>query len=89
MSMPSLVSTLVLKSKFDSSIKLSNYFINQRKKIEGLDADSQGTLGKWSKVGEYMIDSGDQIPSWFVAGVRGEAWLELANDKKQQKVVLS
>ena len=31
-----------------------------------------------------MIDSGEKIPKLFVAGVRGEALLEIANDKKQQ-----
>jgi chromosome partitioning protein len=69
-------------------LNLATTLLNQGKKVAVLDADSQGTLGKWSKVREYMIDSGDKIPSLFVAGVRGEALLEIANDKKQQGYIV-
>lgn len=69
-------------------LNLATALLNQGKKVAILDADSQGTLGKWSKVREYMIDSGENISSLFVAGVRGEALLEIANDKKQQGYIV-
>ena len=65
-------------------LNLATVLLNQGKKVAVLDADSQGTVSKWSKVRDYMIDSGEKIPKLFVAGVRGEALLEIANDKKQQ-----
>lgn len=65
-------------------LNLATVLLNQGKKVALLDADSQGTVNKWSKVRDYMIDSGDNISKLFVAGVRGEALLEIANDKKQQ-----
>jgi chromosome partitioning protein len=65
-------------------LNLATVLVNQGKKVALLDADSQGTVSKWSKVREYMIDSGEKINKLFVAGVRGEALLEIANDKKQQ-----
>lgn len=65
-------------------LNLATVLLNQGKKVAVLDADSQGTIIKWSKVRDYMIDSGENINKLFVAGVRGEALLEIANDKKQQ-----
>jgi len=65
-------------------LNLATVLLNQGKKVAVLDADSQGTINKWSKVREYMIDAGEHINKLFVAGVRGEALLEIANDKKQQ-----
>ena len=65
-------------------LNLATVLLNQGKKVAVLDADSQGTVSKWAKVRDYMIDSGEKIPKLFVAGVRGEALLEIANDKKQQ-----
>lgn len=65
-------------------LNLATVLLNQGKKVALLDADSQGTISKWSKVREYMIDSGEKMNKLFVAGVRGEALLEIANDKKQQ-----
>lgn len=69
-------------------LNLATSLLNQGRKVVVLDADSQGTLSKWSKVREYMKDSGENIHSLFVAGVRGEALLEIANDKKQQGYVV-
>jgi len=69
-------------------LNLATTLLNQGKKVAVLDADSQGTLSKWSKVREYMIDSGEKIAPLFVAGVRGEALLEIANDKKQQGYIV-
>ena len=65
-------------------LNLATVLLNQGKKVAVLDADSQGTVNKWSKVRDYMIDSDENISKLFVAGVRGEALLEIANDKKQQ-----
>jgi chromosome partitioning protein len=65
-------------------LNLATMLLNQGKKVAVLDADSQGTISKWSKVRDYMIDNGEKISKLFVAGVRGEALLEIANDKKQQ-----
>lgn len=65
-------------------LNFATVLLNEGKKVAVLDADSQGTLIKWSKVRDYMIDSGDQINKLFVAGVRGEALPEIASDKKQQ-----
>jgi chromosome partitioning protein len=65
-------------------LNLATVLLSQGKKIAVLDADSQGTINKWSKIREYMIDAGENINKLFVAGVRGEALLEIANDKKQQ-----
>lgn len=65
-------------------LNLATVLLNQGKKVAVLDADSQGTINKWSKVREYMIDAGEKINKLFVAGARGEALLEIANDKKQQ-----
>lgn len=65
-------------------LNLATVLLNQGKKVAVLDADSQGTITKWAKVRDYMIDSGEKIDKLFVAGVRGEALLEIANDKKQQ-----
>lgn len=65
-------------------LNLATVLLNQGNKVAVLDADSQGTVSKWSKVRDYMIDSGENISKLFVAGVRGEALLEIANDKKQQ-----
>ena len=69
-------------------LNLATTLLHQGKKVAILDADSQGTLNKWSKVREYMIDSGEKIPTLFVAGVRGETLLEIANDKKQQGYIV-
>ena len=69
-------------------LNLATAFLHQGKKVAVLDADSQGTLCKWSKVREYMIESGEKINSLFVAGVRGEALLEIANDKKNQGYIV-
>lgn len=65
-------------------LNLATVLLSQGKKVAVLDADSQGTINKWAKVRDYMIDSGENISKLFVAGVRGEALLEIANDKKQQ-----
>jgi chromosome partitioning protein len=65
-------------------LNLATVLLNQGKKVAVLDADSQGTITKWSKVREYMIDNGEKINKLFVAGVQGEALLEIANDKKHQ-----
>jgi chromosome partitioning protein len=65
-------------------LNLATVLLNQGKKVAVLDADSQGTITKWSKVRDYMIEGGERINKLFVAGVRGEALLEIANDKKQQ-----
>ena len=70
--------------KSTSVLNLAAVLLNQGKKVAVFDADSQGTVSKWSKVRDYTIDSGEKIPKLFVAGVRGEALLEIANDKKQQ-----
>ncbi len=70
------------KSTF--ALNLATILLNQGKKVAVLDADSQGTITKWAKVRDYMIESGEKISKLFVAGVRGEALLEIANDKKQQ-----
>jgi len=69
-------------------LNLATVLLNQGKKVALLDADSQGTITKWSKVREYMIDSGETFNKLFVAGVRGETLLEIANDKKQQGYIV-
>lgn len=69
-------------------LNLATVLLNQGKKVAVLDADSQGTVSKWAKVRDYMIDSGEKIPKLFVAGVGGEALWEVANDKKQQGYVV-
>jgi chromosome partitioning protein len=69
-------------------LNLATVLLNQGKKVAVLDADSQGTVSKWAKVRDYMIDSGEKISKLFVAGVSGEALWEIANDKKQQGYVV-
>jgi len=69
-------------------LNLATVLLNQGKKVAVLDADSQGTVSKWAKVRDYMIDTGEKISKLFVAGVSGEALWEIANDKKQQGYVV-
>lgn len=65
-------------------LNLATTLLRLGKKVAILDADTQGTLNKWSKVREYSIEHGSKIDSLFVAGARGEALLEISNDKKEQ-----
>ncbi|MFP3121277.1 AAA family ATPase, partial [Rickettsia sp. R2] len=74
------------KSTF--SLNLATALLNQGKKVALLDADAQGTVTKWSKVRDYMIEAGEKINKLFVAGVRGEALLEIAEDKKKQGCIV-
>lgn len=84
MSIITIASTKGGVGKSTLVLNLATVFLNKGKKVAVLDADSQGTVNKWSKVRDYMIDSGEKINKLFVAAVRGEALLEIANDKKQQ-----
>ena len=70
------------------SFNIATFLLSQGKKIAILDADTQGTLSKCSKVREYMIDQGVDLKSLFVAGVSSEALFEIANDKKQQGYIV-
>lgn len=54
------------------------------RKVAVLDADAQGTVSKWNKVREYIRQGESSIPPLFVVSARGEALLEIANDKKNQ-----
>ncbi|AFC70374.1 phosphopantetheine--protein transferase (plasmid) [Rickettsia amblyommatis] len=74
------------KSTF--SLNLATALLNQGKKVALLDADAQGTVTKWSRVRDYMIEAGEKINKLFVAGVRGEALLEIAEDKKKQGCIV-
>ena len=69
-------------------LNLATVIQNSGKKVAILDADSQGTVSKWNKVREYMRQEDKQIPSIFVASARGEALLEIANDKNQQGYIV-
>lgn len=70
------------KSTF--AINLATTMIRNGSKVAVLDADSQSTVNKWSKIREYMITQGDSLQSLFVASASGDTLLELANDKKNQ-----
>ncbi len=65
-------------------LNLATVLQNLGKKVAILDADAQGTVSKWNKVREYIRNDDQQISSLFVAAARGEALLEIANDKKKQ-----
>lgn len=65
-------------------LNLATVMINKGKKVAILDADSQSTISKWNKVREYMINEGDKLTPMFVVSARGEALLEIANDKRNQ-----
>ena len=70
------------KSTF--AINLATTMIKNGSKVAILDADSQSTVSKWSKIREYMNSQGDSLQSFFVASANGDALLEIANDKKNQ-----
>ena len=65
-------------------INLASIFLNEGKKIAVLDADTQNTVNKWSRVREFMIAEGAPLKQMFVASARGDTLLEIAHDKKQQ-----
>ncbi|MGV2433289.1 MAG UNVERIFIED_CONTAM: ParA family protein [Rickettsiaceae bacterium] len=65
-------------------LNLATLMLNKGKKVAVLDADAQGTIGKWSRLREHMISQGDKIPGLFVASARGEALLDIAESKKNQ-----
>lgn len=65
-------------------LNLATVMLDKGKKVAILDADSQNTISKWNKVREFMINQGEKIAEIFVASARGEALLEIANDKKNQ-----
>ncbi len=65
-------------------INLASIFLMNDKKIAILDADIQNSVGKWNKIREYMIAEGANIKPLFIASSRGEALIEVANDKKNQ-----
>lgn len=65
-------------------LNLATTLLKLGHKVAALDADMQGTLSKWSKVRSYSLEEGPKMIPLFVAGVHGEALLEIANDKKKQ-----
>lgn len=65
-------------------LNLATIMLQQGQKVAILDADSQNTISKWNKVREYMISEGEMLSEIFVVSARGEALLEIANDKKNQ-----
>lgn len=69
-------------------LNLATSLIRDGKKVAILDADAQGTVSKWNKVREYMISEGESLTPLFVASARGEALLEIANDKKMQGYIV-
>ena len=70
-------------------LNLATFIQSLGKKVAVLDADAQGTVSKWNKVREYIRnDSNDDIQPLFVASARGEALLEIANDKKNQGYIV-
>lgn len=69
-------------------LNLATVIQNSGKKVAILDADAQGTVSKWNKVREFIRQDDKQLPSLFVAAARGEALLEIANDKNQQGYIV-
>lgn len=69
-------------------LNLATVIQNFGKKVAILDADAQGTVSKWNKVREYIRQEDKHLSSLFVASARGEALLEIANDKKNQGYVV-
>lgn len=69
-------------------LNLATVIQNSGKKVAILDADAQGTVSKWNKVREYIRQGDKQLPPLFVASARGEALLEIANDKKNQGYIV-
>ncbi|MDC0865114.1 ParA family protein [Rickettsiaceae bacterium] len=67
-------------------LNLATVIQNSGKKVAILDADAQGTVSKWNKVREYIRANDSLLPSLFVASARGEALLEIANDKKNKVI---
>jgi chromosome partitioning protein len=67
---------------------LATFLLSQGRKVAVLDSDPQGTLTKFAKVREHMIEEGENLTQLFVAAARGEALLEIANDKKQQGYIV-
>lgn len=65
-------------------LNIATVLLNERKKVIILDADAQGTLMKCVRVREHMKENGININTLLIAGVQGDALLEIANDKKQQ-----
>ena len=69
-------------------LNLATSLIKDGKKVAVLDADAQGTVSKWNKVRDFMISEGENLPSLFVASARGEALLEISQDKKMQGYIV-
>lgn len=69
-------------------LNLATALIRDGKKVAILDADAQGTVSKWNKVRDYMISEGESLTPLFVASARGEALLEIANDRKMQGYIV-
>jgi len=69
-------------------LNLATVMLNKGRKVAILDADSQSTISKWNKVREFMIHEGEKLTEMFVVSARGEALLEIANDKKNQGYIV-
>jgi chromosome partitioning protein len=65
-------------------LNIATVLLNERRKVIILDADTQGTLIKCVRVREHMKQNGVNINTLLIAGVQGDALLEIAHDKKQQ-----
>ena len=65
-------------------LNLATTLLKLGNKVAALDADTQGTLSKWSKVRSHFLEEDPKMIPLFVAGVHGATLLEIANDKKKQ-----
>lgn len=63
-------------------LNLATLMVDKGKKVAVLDADAQGTISKWYRLREHMIEQGDKLPELFVASARGKALLDIAESKK-------
>jgi chromosome partitioning protein len=69
-------------------LNLAVALLYEGKKVAVLDADLQGTVSKWHKIREFMRSEGVGLQGMFVASARGDALLEIANDKRNQGYIV-
>jgi chromosome partitioning protein len=63
------------------AVNLAACFVRKNLPVALLDSDPQGSVGKWNKVREMIIATGEKLPSIFVASAQGESLALIASER--------